>query len=329
MLTYFLRRLSYLLPILLFVNLLTFLLFFYVNSPDDIARIHLGQKYITRAQIQAWQAQHGYDKPLFYQSKPSQEGFFSHFTETLFFQKTLKLFTLDFGLSDGDRDIKQVIQERYGPSLMIAVPSLFIGVMVYLSISLILIAYRAKVWIHNGASIICIALISISALFYLIAGQFLFAQVLRWFPISGYQDGFFGIKFVLLPITISLVAGLGGNIKWYRSLFLEEVEKDYVRLAYAKGLSHKQVLFKHVLKNSLLPVLTGVVALIPLLFLGSLLIEAFFGIPGLGNYTLDAIREQDFAVVQVMIFISTGLYLLGLILTDLSYALFDPRIRLP
>ena len=118
------------------------------------------------------------------------------------------------------------------------------------------------------------------------------------------------------------------NTRWYRTIFLEEVNRDYVRTARAKGLSELSVLFGHVLKNAMIPILTGVVVVIPMLFMGSLLTESFFGIPGLGSYTIDAIAAQDFSVVRAMVFIGSLLYILGLMLTDLSYVLVDPRVRL-
>jgi peptide/nickel transport system permease protein len=111
-------------------------------------------------------------------------------------------------------------------------------------------------------------------------------------------------------------------------MFLEEIGKDYVRTARAKGLSEAAVLFRHVLRNASLPILTSTVAVLPLLFLGSLIMESFFGIPGLGSFTIDAINAQDFAVVRAMVFLGSVLYIVGLILTDISYTLVDPRIRL-
>jgi peptide/nickel transport system permease protein len=101
-----------------------------------------------------------------------------------------------------------------------------------------------------------------------------------------------------------------------------------VRTARAKGLSEAAVLFRHVLRNASLPILTSTVAVLPLLFLGSLIMESFFGIPGLGSFTIDAINAQDFAVVRAMVFLGSVLYIIGLILTDISYTLVDPRIRL-
>lgn len=171
-------------------------------------------------------------------------------------------------------------------------------------------------------------LISISTLFYIIVGQYLFAKLLHWVPISGYAGGLSSIKFLILPVLISVVAEIGYGARWYRALFLEEINKDYVRTARAKGLSEFYVLFRHILKNALIPILTGVVSIIPLLFLGSLLMESFFAIPGLGSYTVDAIREQDFAIVRAIVFLGTLLYISGLLLTDIAYVLVDPRVRL-
>jgi peptide/nickel transport system permease protein len=129
-------------------------------------------------------------------------------------------------------------------------------------------------------------------------------------------------------VAIGIIGGIGGSSRWYRTIFLEETSKDYVRTARAKGLAERTVMFRHVLKNGLIPILTGVVVVIPTLFLGSLLSESFFGIPGLGSYTIDAIQAQDFAIVRSMVFIGSLLYIVGLILTDISYTLVDPRIRL-
>jgi peptide/nickel transport system permease protein len=168
---------------------------------------------------------------------------------------------------------------------------------------------------------------SISGLFYIIGGQFLFGKMLRLVPISGYDSGFSAIKFVILPVVIGVIGGIGGGVRWYRTLFLEEIGKDYIRTARAKGLTETTVLFKHGLKNTLIPILTGVVVIIPLLFMGSLVMEAFFGIPGLGSYTINAINSQDFNIVRAMVFLGSVLYIVGLILTDICYSWVDPRIR--
>ena len=170
-------------------------------------------------------------------------------------------------------------------------------------------------------------MMSISGLFYIIGGQFLISKVWRLVPISGFGDGIDAWRFLILPVVIGVISGIGSSTRWYRTIFLEEVNKDYVRTARAKGLPETVVFFRHVLRNALIPILTGVVVIIPLLFMGSLLTESFFGIPGLGSYTIDAINAQDFAVVRSMVFIGSVLYIIGLILTDISYTLVDPRIR--
>jgi len=279
---------------------------------------------VTADAVQDWKQVHGYHLPLFYNQTTQGMG---SVTETLFFQKSLKLFSFEFGVSDNGRDIIQAIQERYLPSLQLAIPVLLMGLLVNIFLACLMVLFRGT-YLDLGGVFLCVILISISALFYIVAGQYCLAKVFHWLPISGYAGGWGCIKFLILPILISIVAGMGAESRWYRALLLEEVNKDYVRTGRAKGLSELPVLFKHVLKNALIPILTGVVAILPLLFMGSLVMESFFAIPGLGSYTVDAIREQDFAVVRSMVFLGTGLYILGLLLTDISYVWVDPRVRL-
>jgi peptide/nickel transport system permease protein len=169
---------------------------------------------------------------------------------------------------------------------------------------------------------------SISSLFYIIGGQYAFSKLMHLFPISGYEPGIQAWRFVVLPVLIGLIGGLGVSGRIYRTFFLEEIGKDYVRTGRSKGISELRVLFVHVLRNTLIPILTGVVVVIPTLFMGSLIMESFFGIPGLGSYTIDAIQNQDFAIVRSMVFLGSVLYILGLLLTDISYTLVDPRVRL-
>jgi peptide/nickel transport system permease protein len=154
------------------------------------------------------------------------------------------------------------------------------------------------------------------------------SKLLHLVPISGYDTGFAALKFLVLPVLIGVIGGIGSGTRWYRTIFLEEIEKDYVRTARAKGLGDASVMFRHVLRNALIPILTGVVVILPLLFMGSLLVESFFGIPGLGSYTIDGIQRQDFAIVRAMVFLGSVLYVLGLLLTDISYTFADPRVRL-
>lgn len=320
---YIVRRALYALPILLGVNLLTFALFFVVNTPDDMARMQLGAKRVTPEAIENWKAERGYDKPRFYNDKAFGV---SKFTDTIFYDKSLKMFAFEFGAADDGRDIAEEIRSRMVPSLAIALPTFLLGLYVTVSLALLLVFFRQTALDFSGV-VLCVAMMSVSSLFYIIGGQWLVAKIWQLVPISGYAGGLEGARFLILPVLVGVVAGIGANTRWYRTIFLEEVSRDYVRTARAKGLSELRVLFRHVLKNAMIPVLTGVVVVIPLLFMGSLLTESFFGIPGLGSYTIDAINAQDFAVVRAMVFIGSVLYIVGLILTDLSYTFVDPRIR--
>jgi peptide/nickel transport system permease protein len=198
---------------------------------------------------------------------------------------------------------------------------------VTISFALLLVYFRAT-YLDVAGVVLCVAMMSISGLFYIIGGQWLVSKVWHLVPISGYAAGLTAGKFLILPVVVSVIGGVGASTRWYRTIFLEEIGRDYVRTARAKGLSERLVLFRHVLRNAMIPILTGVVVVIPTLFMGSPLIESFFGIPGLGSYTIDAINAQDFAVVRSMVFIGSCLYIVGLLLTDMSYTLVDPRIRL-
>lgn len=321
MIAYLIRRMLYAIPILIGVNLLTFALFFVVNTPDDMARMQLGVKRVTPEAIEQWKLQHGYDKPLMINRAATGV---KKFTNTIFWQKSASMFVLDFGYSDDGRDISREIVTRMGPSLSIALPTFLVGLVIYVSFALLMTLFRATLLDMAGVTL-CVVLMSISGLFYIIGGQFLVGKLWHLVPVSGYGGG---LKFVVLPIVIGIIGGVGSSSRWYRTIFLEEIGRDYVRTARAKGLSELRVLFTHVLKNAMIPILTGVVVVIPLLFMGSLLTESFFGIPGLGSYTIDAINAQDFSVVRAMVFLGSLLYIAGLILTDISYTMVDPRVRL-
>lgn len=324
MFAYLVRRLLYAIPILIGVNLLTFTLFFVVNTPDDMARLSLGAKHVTQEAIDRWKAENGYDRPLFV--NPGASGT-EVVTDTIFFRHSAAMFAFEFGRGNDGRDIGNEIRTRMGPSLAIAVPVFVIGLMVNISFALLMVFFRAT-YLDTLGVVLCVILMSISGLFYIIAGQYFVAKLWNLLPISGFADGLAAWKFVLLPVLIGVVSGIGSGARWYRTIFLEEIGRDYVRTARAKGLSELRVLFGHVLRNGLIPILTGAVVVIPLLFMGSLIVESFFGIPGLGSYTIDAIQAQDFAVVRAMVFLGAVLYIAGLMLTDLSYAWADPRVRL-
>ena len=324
MFAYIVRRIAYAIPILIGINLLTFTLFFVVNSPDDMARMHLGMKRVTPEAIEKWKAEHGYDMPVLYNANSSG---MDRLTDTIFFEKSVRLFAFDFGHADDGRDISHDIRQRMWPSLAIAVPVLFIGLLVNITFAMLMAFFRGTYLDVTGV-VLCVMLMSISALFYIIGGQFLLGKLFRLVPISGYAGGIDALKFLVLPVVIGAVSGIGSGTRWYRTFFLEESGKDFVRTARAKGLKESRVLFVHILRNALVPIVTGIVAVLPLLFMGSLLLESFFAVPGLGSYTIDAINMQDFAIVRAMVFLGSVLYIIGLILTDITYTIVDPRVRL-
>jgi peptide/nickel transport system permease protein len=326
MLNYIIRRLAYGLLILIGVNLVTFVLFFTVNTPDDMARLNIGGKRVTQEQIDKWKAERGYDKPLYWND---QEEGAAKATNTIFWQRSVSLFALDFGNSDARSavNIGHEIGTRMWVSLQLAVPLFVLQVFASTAFALLLVFFRHS-RIDFWGVVLCVVMLSISSLFYIIVGQFLFSRVFRLVPMSGYAPGLDAVKFLILPVFLSLLSRLGGEARLYRAMFLEEISKDYVRTARAKGLAEHIVLFRHVLRNALIPIITSAGSYLPYVFLGSLVFESFFGIPGLGAFVIDAIAGQDFAIVRSMVFLGAVLYILSYVLIDILYTLVDPRVRL-
>ncbi len=312
MLAYLLRRLAYGFFVVLGVLGLLYVLFFAYAEPEDVARQALGEKAPPEVVAQ-WISNHGYDRPW-------QEQLYEHYRSML---------TFDFGKSDADDEpIVRRLRQGMGPSLSFTVPTFAIGMVLGIVLSLF-VAYFRETYIDRAGVVLAVFAMSVSALLYIIGGQFLIGKVLHWFPISGFDpspDVVF--RFLALPILIGVVGGLGGDIRFYRTVFIEETGCDYVRTARAKGCGDGRIMARHVLSNAMIPVLTRVVVAIPFLFTGSLLLESFFGIPGLGSMTVDAIQGNDFSTLRVMVFIGALLFIVGQLLTDIAYTWFDPRVRL-
>ena len=454
MLAYIIRRILYAIPIIIGVNLITFGLFFFVNTPDDMAKTVLGEKRVTQVRIDDWKREKGYhlarllnwdnsnlkpdnvyawyglcaklvaeataerstpgrklwehlspdaqdvvrgapeeearlpvqvkarilqglngvlDEPDLVQAEdfagalpiaeaeallaknrddlskrelrrlnrifletvfpeeiakglPLERGL-GILTQTIFWQKNAPLFTFHFGNSDFDgTSISRQIGTRMGPSLCITLP-LFVLPICFTIFLGMMVAYYRGTYIDVSILFVCVLMMSISGLFYIIGGQMFFAKWLKLFPISGFARGIHGLKFLFLPILIGFITSLPGGIRYDRTLFLEEINKDYVRTARSKGLSEGKVLFKHALKNAMIPILTSVVLSIPFLIMGNLMLEQFFSIPGLGNYTIEALNQQDFAVIRSMVYLVSVFNVVGLLLVDISYTIVDPRIR--
>jgi peptide/nickel transport system permease protein len=319
-LTYVVRRSLYGVVTVIGVLFFLFVLFFLVTKPEDIARKAIGEK-APPAAIAQWIANHGYDKPAFWNpGAPTQTLLFEHFRRAL---------TLDFGRSDADDvPISRRLREGAGPSLALALPLFGLEVVFAIGFALVLALFREG-WLDRAGTILCVLSMSLSMLLYIIAGQYLLGKVLRWFPISGFDPRPQVLaRFVALPLLIGLMAHVGERVRFYRTVLVEESGRDHVRTARAKGCSDAVLMRRHVLRNALIPILTDIVVAIPFLFMGSLLLESFFGIPGLGSMTVDAIHGNDFATLRTMVYIGALLFVVGQILTDLGYAIVDPRVRL-
>lgn len=313
MLRYVTRRVLYAIPTLIGVSLLTFILFYMSAKPEQMARRNLPAKNPTNEQIKTWVHEHGYDKPL-------QAQFVKHMGE---------LFLFRFGKSDGanGEDIGERIRKGAPISFMIA-SMIFFGTLLSSISFAIAVAYFRQTYIDHAGTLLTVFLMSVVYVVYIISGQFIFGKILKYFPLAGYRADIDAWKFILLPALVGMVYGMGSSVRLYRTFLLDEMNLDYVRTARAKGVNERTILFKHVLKNAAIPILTTVVQAIPALFLGSLLMESFFSIPGLGGMLRDAIDGQDFAVVRAMTFIGALVTIVGYILTDISYAMVDPRVRL-
>jgi peptide/nickel transport system permease protein len=319
-LAYVVRRCLFGVLTLVAVLLFLFLLFFMVTTPEDIARKALGEK-APPAAITQWVVNHGYDKPAFW--NPERP------TDTLIVEHYRRALTFDFGRSDADDvPITRRLREGVGPSLALTMPLFALEILVTIALALF-VALLHGTYVDRAATVLCVIAMSVSILLYIIAGQYLFGKVLKWFPISGFDPRPEAItRFLILPVLIGTMAHLGDGVRFYRTVFLEESGRDHVRTARAKGCGDALVMRRHVLRNALIPILTQVVFAIPFLFLGSLLLESFFGIPGLGSMTVEAIHGNDFATLRTMVYIGALLFIAGQIATDVSYALVDPRVRL-
>jgi len=260
--------------------------------------------------------------------RPSSLGRLWSLTDSQFFHFLFGAATFDFGRSfKYKQKISQMIRDGIVPSLTLSVPAFFLGVLVAVYISVLCAFYR-NTWIDRTIVILSVLGMSLSMLVYIIACQYFLAYRLDWFPIWGYRGGLASVSYLLLPILIWILVALGSDVRFFRTVILDEINQDYVRTAQAKGLSQNVVLFKHVLKNAMIPIITRLVIAIPFLYAGSLLLERFFGIPGLGNMMVEAVNNSDLYVVRAMTFIGAILYVFGNLLTDICYALVDPRIRL-
>lgn len=307
---YLARRLLYMIPILFGITLVTFILF-NVAGGDPAAQA--AGRYATPEQIAIMRTQLGLDKPLLAQ----------------YFDLIRQIFTMDWGRSwSSKQPIGGLIMSGLGPSLTVTVPAFLIALIINLPLAL-LMAYRRNSFFDKSILITCLALISISSVVYVLAGQYFLSYKMSWFPISGWDPSWSGRwEYVTLPIIIMVALSLGGDILFYRTVFLEEMYQDYVRTARSKGIPEWKILFKHILRNALIPIITLLVLQIPFLIIGSLLIESYFGVPGLGSLTYQAIQEADFPTIKALTIMGAILYMILQVVSDVVFALVDPKVRL-
>ena len=325
MIRYIIRRFLLAIPTVIGVCLVTFLLFNIFASPEAVARKQLG-KNPNQMQITTWIKAHGMDKPLFLNFKAAKEGPAVRVLDSRFFNHMKGLMLFQFPKSDYlHENVGSLIRQKIGPSLTITVPAFVLSILVILPLALFVAYYRGT-YIDRLALVFCVILMSIAPLTYIIFGQYFFAVVFKYFPVYGYDFGPGAFKFVLLPIIIAVASGLGGGLRFYRTIMLNEIRADYVRTALAKGVGEGGVLFRHVLKNAMIPILTMTVLSIPFLIAGSLILEIYFGIPGMGNLMINAINNHDYPIIMTLVYIYSLLYIAGSILTDISYTLVDPRV---
>ena len=307
---YIIRRLLYVIPVLLGVCLIIFVLFNLV-SPDPTL-IMLG-KHASVSQMEDLRRELGLDRPWFLQ----------------YLDVVKSAFTFDFGRSwSTKQEIIEMIKAGAIPSLTLSIPAFVLSTFLSISISLFVAFFRGTI-LDRTVVFLCVTMMSISSLAYILFGQWFFAFKLGLFEISGYEFGFpYFIPYVILPVLIWVMLGIGPDVRFYRTIILDEIYQDYVRTARAKGLSENMIMFKHVLKNAMIPIITYVIIQIPFLILGALLLETFFSIPGLGGIVLSAINSSDFPVVKAMTILISVAYIIFSVLTDVMYTLVDPRVRL-
>jgi len=306
---FLLRRIGYAIPVLLGVAFITLLLFD-VASGDPVS-IKLG-KNPDPVEVEALRMELGLDRPFF--------GRYLDFLK--------QIVTFDFGRSwADDTPVREIFARGVLPTLSLSLPAFMLGGVVSVSVSLLVAFYRGSM-LDKTITAAAIAGISVSSLIYILVGQWLLADQWKLFPIWGYEYGPSAVYFLALPIFIWVLLSVGTDVRYYRTVALEEIGKDYVRTARSKGLPEQRILFTHVLKNCSVPIITRMTIAVPFLITGSFLLEIFFGIPGLGSTLLTAITNSDLPVVKAFTILGAVLYVIFNILADVFYALLDPRIRL-
>jgi peptide/nickel transport system permease protein len=307
MISYIVRRVLYMIPVLLGVALLVFLLFNTVG--EDPVRVALGQ-HATPESIADLEAKWGLDRPM-----PLQ-----------FLDFLRQIVTFDYGRSfNSGEKLTDMFAAGAPVSLMLTVPPFVFGLLLNVALGLLVAYYRGS-WFDRISTALFIMAMSISYLVYIIFCQYFFSFRLGWYPIMGWEPGLAGVRYVLLPWLIIMLVSVGPDVRLYRTLFLDETSADYVRTARAKGVSEPRMLFGHVLKNAMIPLVTYTMIAVPALLMGAFLMERYFSLPGIGDLMINAINSGDFPVLKGLTMSLALLYSGMVLLTDIVYAWVDPRV---
>jgi len=309
MVPFIIRRVLYSIPVLLGVAFIT--LFLFNKAAGDPAAIRLGKNPKPEA-VKQLRKEMGLD-----------DSFAKQYVR--FLGQTV---SFDYGRSWTDNTpVRRIFTRGIGPTLSLSFPAFTLGALLAISLALFVAFYRGSP-ADKALTALAIGGISISSLIYILVGQWLLAENLKLFPIWGYETGVGAVQFLMLPILIWVVLSVGTDLRYFRTVALEEIGRDYVRTARSKGQTEKRILFTHVLRNCSIPIITRLTIILPFLITGSFLLEIFFGIPGLGSTLYNAIANSDLPVVKAFTMIGTILYVFFNILADVLYGTFDPRIRL-
>ena len=307
---YIVRRLFYGVLVLLGVTAILFVALDVLGGDPALAFVG---KSASPADVAAFRQRFGLDEPLYMQ----------------YLDYLGQLVRCDFGRSwVTSEPVSELFARRLGPSLSFTLPSLLVTTLLAVSIAMLAAFWRGRA---ADRSLMALAVLGVSVSFvvYILVFQYLLAFVWPLFPIHGYEPGVITRwQYVALPIVVLVVVGLGYDVRFYRAVFAEEVRRDHVTTAYAKGCSRSRVLFVHVLANSLVPIITQVMISVPFLITGSLLIETFFGIPGIGDLLIGSFNSADFPVLRAITTLGGVVFVMSTVVNDILYAVVDPRIRL-
>ena len=311
MTAYLIRRLWQMIPTLFGVVLLVFFLFkAFGNDPAEI----LAGLNASQQTVEAIRTQLGLNDPWYVQLGIYFKG----------------IATFDWGRSWATNEsVAHLFATRLPATLTVMLPILVLDTLLALPIAM-WVAYRRGSLGDRAIMIVSTLALSISFLVYIIVGQYVFGFQLGWFPVQGWSDSVVTnlVTYVPLPVMLALLVGVAPQTRLYRTFFLDELGHDYVRTARAKGMTEKTVLFRHVLRNAMVPILTNIGLALPGIFVGSFLIEVFFSIPGLGREVILAVNRSDYPVIQALTVYLAFITMLINLAVDVLYKLVDPRVVL-